>query len=145
MTLMRSGDEGRLSVFFAGIFMAVVIIAGATFDGVRQILAAQRAEFFAAEAARAGGQRIRGAQAITGGLKEVEVGVACAAVDAYIQNLRNQGHQVRRANCFSPDNSTLLTVDVLVTVRFAMLSFMLGESREQAGSATVQLVTDSNR
>jgi len=77
-------DDGRVSVWVAIAFTAIVVIIGLAVDGSGRIQAMQRADNIAAEAARAGGQAIDGPQAIPGGDKVVDPALAVAAAQAYL-------------------------------------------------------------
>ena len=77
-------DDGRVTVFFAIMAPAWLAIMGLVFVGGHRIMALQRAENIAAEAARAAGQAINAGQAILGGAKVIDPDAAAAAAEAYI-------------------------------------------------------------
>jgi Flp pilus assembly protein TadG len=77
-------DSGRIAVYFAILMPAFIALLGLIIVGGNRIVALQRAENIAAEAARAGGQAISGPQAITGGAKVVDPTAAVNAAQSYI-------------------------------------------------------------
>ena len=77
-------DDGRVTIFFAILAPAFIVMLGLLIDGGGKIRALQRADNIAAEAARAAGQVINAPQAILGGRKEVDPAQAAAAAQAYI-------------------------------------------------------------
>lgn len=77
-------DDGRIAVFFAIIAPAWFAVLGLIVVGGNRIVAMQRADNIAAEAARAAGQAIDAPEAIIGGQKRVDPAAAADAAAAYI-------------------------------------------------------------
>jgi hypothetical protein len=91
MTLFRRvlarpfDDRGSITVFAAVCAMALLAIIGVAVDGGGKMRATERADHLAGEAARAGGQAIDPAQAITGQAIRVDPHTAQAAAHAYLR------------------------------------------------------------
>jgi Flp pilus assembly protein TadG len=83
--MIRRRDDGRIAVFFAIMAPAWFALMGLVFVGGNRIMALQRADNIAAEAARAAGQAIDAPTAIAGGAKVVDPGAAATAAEAYIR------------------------------------------------------------
>lgn len=77
-------DGGRISIFFAIMMPAWLALMGLLVVGGNRIIALQRADNIAAEAARAAGQALSAPDAITGGSKIIDPDGAAAAASAYI-------------------------------------------------------------
>jgi hypothetical protein len=77
-------DAGRVAVFFAIMMPAWLALMGLIVVGGNRIIALQRADNIAAEAARAAGQAIDAPDAISGGSKILDPTAAAAAAAAYI-------------------------------------------------------------
>ncbi len=70
-------------MFAVVLALALMVIAGLVVDGSAQLKAKQKANMVASEACRSGAQAIS-ADAVTGGVPEVDVGQAQEAAQAYI-------------------------------------------------------------
>ncbi|MGW3312061.1 pilus assembly protein TadG-related protein [Streptomyces sp. NPDC001073] len=82
----RQGDRGSVTVFVAVCVVALIGITGICVDGGSKLRAVERADYIAGEAARAGGQAIDPAQAITGTAIVVDPQDAQAAAQAYLHS-----------------------------------------------------------
>jgi uncharacterized membrane protein len=132
-------DDGRVSVFVAITFMAVLIVIGLTVDAAGKYRAMQRAENLAAEAARTGGQQIDVGQAVAGDGQFLDFPAATQAVSAYLAGMPGVvGHQTTPL----PGGQGLqVTVDM--TYQTTMLSlFGYPASITVTGQATAVLQTD---
>ncbi|MEU6346246.1 hypothetical protein ABZ883_35445 [Streptomyces sp. NPDC046977] len=108
------GDRGGVAVFVAICTMALLAIAGLVLDGGGKLRATERADALAVEAARAGGQALDPAGAITGTVIRVDPAAAQAAATEY---LRQAG--VHGTVTLSPDRSQLtVVVDTTYATRF---------------------------
>jgi Flp pilus assembly protein TadG len=81
---MKRGDEGRVAIFFAIVTPALLALLGLVYVGGNRIIALQRANDIAVEAARAAGQAIDAPSAIAGDQKVVDPDAAAAAAQQYI-------------------------------------------------------------
>lgn len=82
----RCDDRGGITVFVAVCVLALIGIIGVAVDGGATMRATERADYIAGEAARAGGQAIDPAQAITGTALVVDPQDAAAAAQAYLRS-----------------------------------------------------------
>jgi Flp pilus assembly protein TadG len=82
----RFDDRGGVTVFVAVCVVALLGIIGVAVDGGGKLRATERADFLAGEAARAGGQAIDPAKAISGQAVAVEPRDAVAAAQAYLRS-----------------------------------------------------------
>ena len=80
------GDRGGVTVFVAVCVIALIGIIGVAVDGGSKMRATERADFIAGEAARAGGQAIDPADAISGKAIVVEPQAAAAAAQSYLRS-----------------------------------------------------------
>ncbi|MGW7362927.1 pilus assembly protein TadG-related protein [Streptomyces sp. NPDC054841] len=80
----RLNDRGGVTVFVAVCVVALIGIIGLAVDGGGKLRATERADYIATEAARAGGQAIDPAQAISGQAITVDPQAAQAAAQAYL-------------------------------------------------------------
>ncbi|WP_328457562.1 hypothetical protein OG780_42650 [Streptomyces sp. NBC_00386] len=87
----RTGDRGGVTVFVAVCVLALIGIIGVAVDGGAKMAATERADYVAGEAARAGGQAIDPAQAITGQAITVDPQDATAAAQAYLRSAKATG------------------------------------------------------
>lgn len=96
------GDDGSIAVYTAIVTIVLLGIIGLVLDGGGKLCATERADALAAEAARAAGQAIDPAAAITGRAIRVDPQVAAAAALAYL-------HQAGAAGqvSISPDRTRL--------------------------------------
>lgn len=109
-------DRGGVTVFVAVCVIALIGIIGVAVDGGSRMRALERADFIAAEAARAGGQAIDPAQAITGEAIVVDPQDAVAAARAYLASAGATGTVT-----VSGDGTTL-TVNITDTYDTTFLS-----------------------
>ncbi|MFD5017141.1 TadE/TadG family type IV pilus assembly protein [Streptomyces chartreusis] len=82
----RFDDRGGVSVFVAVCVLALIGIIGIAVDGGSKMRATERADYLAGEAARAGGQAIDPAEAITGTRIAVDPQDAAAAAQSYLRS-----------------------------------------------------------
>lgn len=82
----RFDDRGGVTVFVAVCVVALLGIIGIAIDGGGKMRATERADHIAGEAARAGGQAIDPAKAISGEAIIVDPQNALAAAQAYLQS-----------------------------------------------------------
>ncbi|MET8453125.1 Tad domain-containing protein [Streptomyces sp. NPDC005209] len=109
-------DRGGVTVFVAVCVLALIGIIGIAVDGGSTMRATERADYLAGEAARAGGQAIDPAEAISGKAIVVDPQAASAAAQSY---LRSAG--VTGTVSVSGDGKTL-TVTVTSTYDTTFLS-----------------------
>ncbi|MFF7074865.1 pilus assembly protein TadG-related protein [Streptomyces pseudovenezuelae] len=102
----RLDDAGGITVFVAVCVIALIGIIGIAVDGGSKMRATERADYIAGEAARAGGQAIDPAEAISGTAIVVDPQDAAAAAQAYLSSAGATG-----TVSVSGDGKTL-TVDV---------------------------------
>ncbi|MFF0386839.1 pilus assembly protein TadG-related protein [Streptomyces sp. NPDC004286] len=84
-------DRGGVTVFVAVCVIALIAIIGIAVDGGSKLRATERADFLAGEAARAGGQAIDPAQAVTGQAVVVSPRDASAAAQSYLHSAGVRG------------------------------------------------------
>ncbi|WP_438307081.1 TadE/TadG family type IV pilus assembly protein (plasmid) [Streptomyces sp. HUAS TT11] len=82
----RCDDRGGITVFVAVCVFALIGIIGLAVDGGSKMRATERADYIAGEAARAGGQAIDPADAITGTALVVDPQAAAAAAQTYLNS-----------------------------------------------------------
>ncbi|MDQ1051885.1 TadE/TadG family type IV pilus assembly protein [Streptomyces sp. V4I2] len=82
----RWDDRGGVTVFVAVCVIALIGIIGVAVDGGSKMRAIERADYIAGEAARAGGQAIDPAQAISGTAIVADPQNAQAAAHAYLRS-----------------------------------------------------------
>ncbi|MEW2078091.1 pilus assembly protein TadG-related protein [Streptomyces sp. NPDC013433] len=85
------GDRGGVTVFVAVCVVALLGIIGIAIDGGGKMRATERADHIAGEAARAGGQAIDPAKAISGEAVIVDPQGAVAAAQAYLSSVGATG------------------------------------------------------
>ncbi|MFB7293619.1 TadE/TadG family type IV pilus assembly protein [Actinacidiphila glaucinigra] len=128
------GDGGGIAVFVAICTVVLLAIAGLVLDGGGKLRATERADALALEAARAGGQALDPADAVTGAAIRVDPAAAQAAASEY---LRQAG--VHGTVTVSPDHSELtVIVDTSYATRF--LSIIGIGSMDVAGHGTATLL-----
>ncbi|WP_405576247.1 pilus assembly protein TadG-related protein [Streptomyces sp. NBC_01092] len=88
---MRFDDRGGVTVFVAVCVVALIGIIGVAVDGGSKMRAVERADFVAGEAARAGGQAIDPAKAISGEAVVVNPQDAAAAARSYLSSVGATG------------------------------------------------------
>jgi Flp pilus assembly protein TadG len=82
----RLDERGGVTVFVAVCVIALIGIIGVAVDGGSKMRATQRADYIAGEAARAGGQAIDPAEAISGRAIVVDPQDASAAAQSYLRS-----------------------------------------------------------
>ncbi|GGJ60762.1 hypothetical protein GCM10010121_084240 [Streptomyces brasiliensis] len=82
----RLDDRGGVTVFVAVCVLALLGIIGVAVDGGSTMRATERADYIAGEAARAGGQAIDPAEAISGRAIVVDPQAAAAAAQSYLRS-----------------------------------------------------------
>ncbi|WUK68099.1 Tad domain-containing protein (plasmid) [Streptomyces coelicoflavus] len=82
----RLDDRGGVTVFVAVCVIALIGIIGVAVDGGSKMRATERADYIAGEAARAGGQAIDPADAISGRAVVVDPQAAAVAAQAYLRS-----------------------------------------------------------
>jgi Flp pilus assembly protein TadG len=82
----RLDDAGGVTVFVAVCVIALIGIIGVAVDGGSKMRATERADYVAGEAARAGGQAIDPAGAISGRAIVVDPQAATVAAQAYLRS-----------------------------------------------------------
>ncbi|MFF8884087.1 MULTISPECIES: pilus assembly protein TadG-related protein [Streptomyces] len=87
----RWDDRGGVTVFVAVCVVALIGIIGVAVDGGGKMRATERADHIAGEAARAGGQAIDPAKAISGESIVVKPQDAIAAAQAYLRSVGATG------------------------------------------------------
>ncbi|MDH6222721.1 TadE/TadG family type IV pilus assembly protein [Streptomyces pseudovenezuelae] len=112
----RLDDRGGVTVFVAVCVIALIGIIGVAVDGGSKMRATERADYIAGEAARAGGQAIDPADAISGRAIVVDPQDAAAAAQAYLRSAAATGTVT-----VSGDNKTL-TVTTTSTYATKFLS-----------------------
>ncbi|WP_458248849.1 TadE/TadG family type IV pilus assembly protein [Streptomyces sp. MAI_2237] len=127
-------DRGGITVFVAVCVLALLGIIGVAVDGGGTMRAVERADYLAGEAARAGGQAISPADAITGTAITVDPQAATAAAQAYLAAAGVTG-----TVSISADNTTL-TVTVTGTYQTAFLSVAGIDSLPVTGRAHATLL-----
>ncbi|MGW7261105.1 TadE/TadG family type IV pilus assembly protein [Streptomyces sp. NPDC054834] len=87
----RLDDRGGVTVFVAVCVIALIGIIGLAVDGGSKMRATERADYIAGEAARAGGQAIDSAEAISGRAIVVNPQDAAAAAQSYLRSAGASG------------------------------------------------------
>ncbi len=82
----RFDDRGGVTVFVALCVLGLIGIIGLAVDGGTKLRATERADYIAGEAARAGGQAIDPADAITGRAIALDPQDAAAAAQSYLRS-----------------------------------------------------------
>ncbi|MFF2387012.1 pilus assembly protein TadG-related protein [Streptomyces sp. NPDC058108] len=82
----EQADRGGVTVFVAICVLGLIGIIGVAVDGGAKMAATERADYVAGEAARAGGQAIDPAKAVTGQAIVTDPQDAAAAARAYLRS-----------------------------------------------------------
>ncbi|MEV5850421.1 pilus assembly protein TadG-related protein [Streptomyces sp. NPDC051985] len=127
-------DRGGVTVFVAICVIALIGIIGIAVDGGSKMRATERADYVAGEAARAGGQAIDPADAISGKAIVVDPQAASAAAQSYLRSAGATG----TVNV-SGDGKTL-TVTVTGTYATTFLSAVGISSLSVTGHGTATLL-----
>ncbi|MFJ5218712.1 hypothetical protein ACIP98_28825 [Streptomyces sp. NPDC088354] len=128
------GERGGIAVFLAVCTVALLAIAGLVLDGGGKLSATERADALALEAARAGGQALDAAAAITGTAIRVDPVAARAAAAAYLQHAGVHG------TVTVSDDDTQLTVTVTSTYTTRFLPVIGINSMDVTGHGTAALL-----
>ncbi|MGW1269776.1 TadE/TadG family type IV pilus assembly protein [Streptomyces sp. NPDC002491] len=88
---VRRDDRGGVTVFVAVCVLGLLAVIGVAVDGGSKMRATERADYIAGEAARAGGQAVDPADAISGTAIVVDPLHAQAAAQAYLRSARATG------------------------------------------------------
>jgi Flp pilus assembly protein TadG len=122
-----------VSVFVAGIAVALILLIGLVVDGGGRLRAAQRADTLAAEAARSAAQEIDAGRVVADGTVSVSPDAATAAVASYLSAAGASGTAT-----VSPDGRT---ISVTVTMPYRPLfSGTVGVHTTVTGTARATLV-----
>ncbi|MFD4604391.1 TadE/TadG family type IV pilus assembly protein [Streptomyces sp. NPDC058464] len=130
----RLDDRGGVTVFVAICVVALIGIIGVAVDGGSKMRATERADYIAGEAARAGGQAIDPADAISGKAIVVDPQAASAAAQSYLRSARATG-----TVSVSADGKTL-TVTVTGSYATSFLSAVGIGSLSVTGHGTATLL-----
>ncbi|WP_332757339.1 hypothetical protein [Streptomyces sp. MT206] len=130
----RGEDRGGIAVYTAIVTIALLGIIGLALDGAGKLRATERADAVAMEAARAAGQAIDPAQAVTGSGLRADPEAAAAAARAYLARAGTQG-----SVSLSPDG-TQLTVTVSDTYATKFLSVAGISSMGVSGHGSARLL-----
>ncbi|MGW5355257.1 TadE/TadG family type IV pilus assembly protein [Streptomyces sp. NPDC004031] len=113
----RPGDRGGIAVYTAIVTIALLGIVGLVLDGGGKLRATESADNIATEAARAAGQAVDPAAAITGSGVQVDPAAARAAADAFLRKAGVTGSVVS----ISADRTTI-TVTIHETYQTKFLT-----------------------
>jgi len=130
----RLDDAGGITVFVAVCVIALIGIIGVAVDGGSKMRATERADYIAGEAARAGGQAIDPADAISGKAIVVDPQAASAAAQSYLRSAGATG-----TVSVSGDGKTL-TVTVTGSYATSFLSAVGIDSLSVTGHGTATLL-----
>ncbi|MEU9304912.1 pilus assembly protein TadG-related protein [Streptomyces sp. NPDC048269] len=128
------GDEGGITVYTAICTIALLGIIGLAIDGGGKLRATERADAVAMEAARAAGQAIDPASAVTGQGVRVDPDAAQAAAYAYIARAGTKGSVALSAD------RTQLTVTVTDAYPTKFLSVVGIGSLSVSGHGSARLL-----
>ncbi|MFD9418181.1 hypothetical protein ACFWC9_26195 [Streptomyces goshikiensis] len=127
-------DRGGIAVYTAIVTIALLGIIGLALDGAGKLRATERADAVAMEAARAAGQAIDPAQAVTGNGLRADSEAAAAAARAYLARASTQGSVSLSAD------GTQLTVTVSDTYATKFLSVAGISSMGVSGHGSARLL-----
>ncbi|WP_331726199.1 pilus assembly protein TadG-related protein [Streptomyces sp. NBC_01276] len=127
-------DEGGIAIYTAIVTVALLGIIGLAIDGSGKLRATERADAIAMEAARAAGQAIDPAAAITGQQVRADPAAAQAAAQAYLARAGTRG-----STALSGDG-TELTVTVHDTYNTKFLAVAGIGSMNVTGHGTARLL-----
>ncbi|MFI1458815.1 pilus assembly protein TadG-related protein [Streptomyces roseus] len=127
-------DRGGIAVYTAIVTVALLAIIGLAIDGGGKLRATERADATALEAARAAGQAIDPAAAITGTAVRVDPAAAQAAAQAYLARAGTQGSAALSAD------GTQLTVTVHDTYPTKFLAIAGIGSMDVTGHGSARLL-----
>ncbi|MFF0220102.1 pilus assembly protein TadG-related protein [Streptomyces vinaceus] len=127
-------DRGGIAVYTAIVTVALLAIIGLAIDGGGKLRATERADATAMEAARAAGQAIDPAAAITGTAVRLDPAAAQAAAQAYLARAGTQGSAALSAD------GTQLTVTVHDTYPTKFLAIAGIGSMDVTGHGSARLL-----
>lgn len=128
------GDEGGIAIYTAIVTIALLGIIGLAIDGGGKLRATERADAVAMEAARAAGQAIDPATAVTGTGIRVDPAAAQAAAQSYLARAGSQGSTTLSAD------QTQLTVTVRGSYATKFLAIVGVGSMEVTGHGSARLL-----
>lgn len=131
--MTRSRDRGSISVWMATAALCMTLLVGLAVDLGGQVHAQQRAHDLAAQAARAGGERVQAAPAVTGEYVRIDAIAARNAAQAYLANADVSGS-------VSVVDGTTLSVHVRDTYEPRFLTVLGIGPLPVHGNATARLV-----
>ncbi|SFT82607.1 Flp pilus assembly protein TadG [Geodermatophilus amargosae] len=131
---LRRAERGAISVFLAVLVPGLLLIIGLAVDGGAKVVATQRANAVADEAARAGGQALDVSAALAGQV-QVDPAAAVAAAQDYLGRTGVQG------TVTVVDGDTL-RVTTTITEPTTFLGLIGISSLTVEGSGTADLITD---
>ncbi|KPH98720.1 hypothetical protein OV450_5591 [Actinobacteria bacterium OV450] len=127
-------DRGGIAVYTAIVTVALLAIIGLAIDGSGKLRATKRADAVAMEAARAAGQAIDPAAAVTGTAVRADPAAAQAAAQAYLARASTQGSAALSAD------GTRLTVTVHDTYPTKFLAIAGIGSMDVTGHGSARLL-----
>ncbi|MEV7525638.1 pilus assembly protein TadG-related protein [Streptomyces sp. NPDC091371] len=127
-------DEGGIAIYTAIVTVALLGIIGLAIDGGGKLRATERADAVAMEAARAAGQAIDPASAVTGTQIRIDPEAAQAAAYAYLARAGTQG------TVSLTGDRTQLTVTVNDAYPTTLLSVVGIGSMDVTGHGTARLL-----
>ncbi|PKV82717.1 TadE/TadG family type IV pilus assembly protein [Streptomyces sp. TLI_146] len=130
----RRDDRGGVSVFVAVCVTALIGIIGVAVDGGSTMRAIERTDYLAGEAARAGGQALSPAAAISGTAAVVDPQAAQAAAQAYLRSAGATG------TVSVSDGGRTLTVTITASCPTKFLAAVGIGSLPVTGHATATLL-----
>ena len=138
MTSHRSRDErGSISLWMALSSFVMMILVGLAVDLSGQVHAQERAHDLAAQAARAGGERVQAAPAIQGRYVDIDTAAARTAAQGY---LTAAGVDGTVAVVASTTGKAMITVHVTDTYQPRFLGLVGIHRLSVSGSATARLI-----
>jgi Flp pilus assembly protein TadG len=142
MKRARRPDDGKITVFFAILMPAFLLLTGLVVDGGGRVRAMQRADNIAMEAARAAGQIINAPQAVRGGVKEIDEDedAARAAAQAYWTAAGAQGGTLEVFEAPGTGDRVIIRVTVQVLHTPIIIGLFGMGAQTVRGQATATLV-----
>ncbi len=133
-------DAGRVSLFLAVALAGVLMVIGLAFDGAGRLQSMQRADNIAAEAARAGGQAIDVARAVSGGTPMLDEAEARRAVRNYLAGVQGATLREVRFDAYPGNQDITVVVELRYQTVFLDL-FGFPSTFVVTGRATARLLT----
>ena len=111
----RVAERGSVTVWMITTALSLVLMVGLAVDLSGRVLAKQRAQDLASEAARAGGQQLQGAAAVRGDAAELNPSAAVAAANTYLSSVPevSGSSRVRGGTTVVADTQILYTTKFL--------------------------------